>query len=540
MLDQPLAIDAMAVDDFIVQNDWTAQNQTEYREHYDALVSRYEDTEKKRDAIADQISQMMVRRRKLERFIETMRGINRAGWVGNEFYPYEMKDAVQFYDDETGTTNLVEALHTHGSEEKWLELAARVRTYPFARFMLAVCFAAPLLHLVSHRNIYTHIWYESRGGKTAVAKLGLGIWGNPEQLLGTYNATLFGLEQRCATLKHLPVALDELQSLKQKYLSVNDIVYNLGNGIGKTRGKIGSGIRKVEGWNTCILSTGEQPMSTDASMDGINTRLLELNACPLMNEDGKVDTELGIRLHTEARRHYGFAGGRFIHFLIHTVIGEKNGGAGASSRLDADHQMMMDRLSAVTTEEARANPHFASVALIALADFYSSVCVFSMDREQAVREAVNMASLVMKRIEQDKPVDSIQSAWNYVVNWIASNSAHFVKPDSVVTSLYPPREASPIYGVMEKNKVYVIASDLNQALSDGGYSYRKCIRGFQRNGFLETFVDSEGKNRSQTAKVIHNVQTRVYALNLKTIDEDARTPMDDTVPAFSNSAVHPA
>lgn len=46
MLDQPLAIDAMAVDDFIVQNDWTAQNQTEYREHYDALVSRYEDTEK--------------------------------------------------------------------------------------------------------------------------------------------------------------------------------------------------------------------------------------------------------------------------------------------------------------------------------------------------------------------------------------------------------------------------------------------------------------------------------------------------------------
>lgn len=216
MLDQPLAIDAMAVDDFIVQNDWTAQNQTEYREHYDALVSRYEDTEKERDAIADQISQMMVRRRKLERFIETMRGINRAGWVGNEFYPYEMKDAVQFYDDETGTTNLVEALHTHGSEEKWLELAARVRTYPFARFMLAVCFAAPLLHLVSHRNIYTHIWYESRGGKTAVAKLGLGIWGNPEQLLGTYNATLFGLEQRCATLKHLPVALDELQSLKQK------------------------------------------------------------------------------------------------------------------------------------------------------------------------------------------------------------------------------------------------------------------------------------------------------------------------------------
>jgi hypothetical protein len=38
--------------------------------------------------------------------------------------------------------------------------------------------------------------------------------------------------------------------------------------------------------------------------------------------------------------------------------------------------------------------------------------------------------------------------------------------------------------------------------------------------------------------VIHSVQTRVYALNLKTNDEDARIPMDDTVPAFSDSVVH--
>ena len=127
--------------------------------------------------------------------IPVKRCINRAGWIGNEFYPYEMRDIVQYHDDDTGATNLVEELHTHGSEEKWLDMAAQVRTYPFARFMLAVCFASPLLNKVSHRNIYTHIWFESRGGKTAVAKLGLGIWGDPEKLMGTYNATIFGLEQ---------------------------------------------------------------------------------------------------------------------------------------------------------------------------------------------------------------------------------------------------------------------------------------------------------------------------------------------------------
>ena len=49
-----------------------AQNQKEYNECYDALVSRYEETERRRDGVAEQIKQIMIRRRKLERFIEAV------------------------------------------------------------------------------------------------------------------------------------------------------------------------------------------------------------------------------------------------------------------------------------------------------------------------------------------------------------------------------------------------------------------------------------------------------------------------------------
>ena len=52
-----------------------AQNQTEYNERYDALVSRYEETEHRRDEVADRINQIMVRRRKLERFIESVKDL---------------------------------------------------------------------------------------------------------------------------------------------------------------------------------------------------------------------------------------------------------------------------------------------------------------------------------------------------------------------------------------------------------------------------------------------------------------------------------
>ena len=247
-----------------------------------------------------------------------------------------------------------------------------------------------------------------------------------------------------------------------------------------------------------------------------------------MNEEGIVDSELGIRLHTEARLNYGFAGKKFIHYLVHEVIGERTEEDGTNPVLDADYQMILERLTQVASEAARSNPHFSSVAVIALGDFYSSIAVFGETREQAIEEAVAMAALAIERIEADKPKNSIDAAWDFIVNWIASNNAHFVISD-VPVGMYGPKEVSPIYGVIEENKVFVIASEMNKALNDAGFSYRKCVKGFQRQGYIETFTDSEGKNRSQTAKAIKNVQTRVYVLNLKREE----TRVDDDTPPFT-------
>ena len=84
-----LCIDANAVTDLIARNARVAQNQKEYNERYDALVSRYEDTERKRDANVEQIDQIMIRRRKIERFIESVKdlpelitGFDESLWAG--------------------------------------------------------------------------------------------------------------------------------------------------------------------------------------------------------------------------------------------------------------------------------------------------------------------------------------------------------------------------------------------------------------------------------------------------------------------------
>ena len=100
ILDEQLGIDAKAVNDLIARNARVAQDQKEYNERYDALVHRYEETEHKRDAVMEQIDQIMIRRRKIERFIESVKDLPE---LITEF-------------DESLWAGLVDSLTVHGKD----------------------------------------------------------------------------------------------------------------------------------------------------------------------------------------------------------------------------------------------------------------------------------------------------------------------------------------------------------------------------------------------------------------------------------------
>lgn len=422
--------------------------------------------------------------------IPIRRSIRRAGWIGKEFYPYSLKNGIAAQTDGNETERILAALKTGGSEATWTDVAVKARRMPFARSMLAASFASPLLEKLQHRVIYYHNWYGTRSGKTATLKLAMSVWGNPAVLVSKYFSTIVGMERWSGTLKHLPFAMDELQTLNQKRLSVNDIVYTLGNGSGKTRGRVGAGLQKVEEWRNCILSTGEMPMSTENSMDGVNTRLMELYACPLSPDGtGDPDDALAMELHKVCEQNYGFAGEKYICFIVSHL-----------DSLKADYERMQAALES-------GNPQRDNVAVLALADYYSSVSVFGLTEDKAFSEAVELGKAIMKNLEDNVPKSTVDAAWDFVCGWIASNKAHFGGNGT----LYEP---SPVYGQIEKDHVYVIVNELNTALDTAGYSHRKCIKGFQEKGYIESFMDSEGKKRSQTGKSIKGILSRVYSLKL--------------------------
>ena len=397
-------------------------------------------------------------------------------------------------ENEEDAERFLEHLHEKGDREAWLEMAAKARTMPFARAMLAASFASPLLHPLQHRNIYYHNWCDSRCGKTAALKFAMSVWGDPASLVKSYFSTMVGMEHRAGTMKHLPLALDELQTI-DKRLSINNMVYTLGNGVGTTRGRAGGGIREIDDWRNCILSTGEQPISTDSSMDGINTRLLEVYGEPVKDE------ETAAEMHRVCERNYGFAATPYIRYVVDHMDELGSDFAGMRAELDSRY--------------ADRDVNAENIAVLVLADYYASVAVFGMERETARKEAISLGGTLMNLQKQEDHTDTVDRAWDFVCGWVAENKRSFGGKD------WEPME---MYGTIEKSRVNVICRVLNDALEEAGYAYRKCVRGFAERGYLEKPDDPEVKNRTQTMKKINGISTRVYVLNMEVRQ---REPEDD-------------
>lgn len=430
--------------------------------------------------------------------IPFIRSVSRIGWIGRrEFYPY-VTDGEIVFDSEDGE-DILPALAARGSFDVWLETAKALRASPVSRAMLAGSLVSPMLTPLQNRVINIHFWYASGSGKTAALKFALSVWGNPLKLMGNFNSTAVGLERRAGMLKHLPLGLDELQVLNEKRLSSSTIVYALGNGYGKTRGSRSGGLQEVPTWLNSIISTGEQPITNETSMDGVNTRVLEIYGQPIE------DAEYGRYVHQVSEENYGFAGERFICYLIESVLPVKG-------KLDKDFSKLRDELNSSFEMLDMGDPgvHLDNITAIVLADRYSSECLFGMDEDVAAAEARELGMALLLNCKSLEKEDSVDRAWHFVEGWVAENRTRF---DAAI---------SPCYGKVEGKHVFVIAAVLRQALEDAGFVYTKCIKGFRDRDYIEVFSNSEGARNCQCQKKIQGVNVRAICLKIEvqTVSED--------------------
>ncbi len=399
--------------------------------------------------------------------IEWSESTSSFGWqTGGRFIPGNSDDIVLDIDQAQGA--IAAAYHTEGTMAGWLQSMRRHRENNKFRFILAAAFAAPLLKLLHQRTFFVYNWGDARGGKTAALKAALSVWGEPDGLMMNFNTTQVGLERTAAFFSDLPLGVDERQAAGTGVYGqskIENIIYMICEGKGKTRGSKEGGVQKVNRWRTVALATGEEPITNGTSQTGVFSRVIEIYQGPFASE-----SEAG-QMHQAAAANYGHAGPAFVKSL---------------TRKDPEslNQKYADMVAFVKSiGDGKAGSHVNSIALIALADALANDWIFTDSKEQQAEtvpdlllqkevlissaswaKACEMAKEIMQEQMSAAAADVNANATQFLVDWVSQNQAYFGS-DAIGTCL----------GMMsdDGNIAYIYTSAMNQALRQAGYSENK-------------------------------------------------------------------
>lgn len=169
------------------------------------------------------------------------------GYIQGEKVIYQNPDGIE------------SALDTSGSLERWKEKIAQM-AIGNSRLLLALSagFGGPILQLMNHENIGIHLKGSSSLGKSTASFVGNSIWDSPASIR-TYRATANGLEGVAAQHNDYLLCLDELS--QSSHQEAGQVIYMLGNGMGKSRANNQGLARKQATWRLIFLSNGEIGLS---------------------------------------------------------------------------------------------------------------------------------------------------------------------------------------------------------------------------------------------------------------------------------------
>ena len=176
--------------------------------------------------------------------------------------------------------------------------------------MIATSFASVLVKKLKINSFIVHLWGKSGTGKTITQMICASIWGNPTKgkLLGSLDTTDVAKERLCDFLRNFPLILDELQTTKDKDRNYDKMIYELTEGKGRDRGTKDGGLMKSTEWQNIIILSGEEPITSQTSKEGVKNRVIEIEENDTIIENGGEVVNL-------IENNFGFAGKEFISII---------------------------------------------------------------------------------------------------------------------------------------------------------------------------------------------------------------------------------
>ncbi|MEG1492463.1 MAG: DUF927 domain-containing protein, partial [Oscillospiraceae bacterium] len=330
--------------------------------------------------------------------IGEVNSVGRLGWISDgSFSPYngELR-----FDGDSCYQHMFNAVQERGSFEKWLEEIKAVRRYGLtAKVILAASFASVLVEPCNMMPFFVHLWGGAGAGKTVGLMLAASVWANP--ILGEYihtlNSTAVGQEMMAGFVNSMPLILDELQTVSGKG-GFDELIYKLAEGSGKLRGAKSGGVQRTQSWRNCILTTGEQPITSSNSGAGAVLRVIEIDCkSEKLFEDPRNVVDV-------LRHNYGFAGKRFVELLSTDGVMEK---------AKASQKSYFEKLLEKGAEEKQA----IAASIILTADSLTAENFFK-DKPLTVDE-------VYPLLATNSQVDKNRRAYEWVADFVAMNPNKF-------------------------------------------------------------------------------------------------------------------
>lgn len=389
--------------------------------------------------------------------IPVNRSTERLGWIENEFAPYvsDLK-----YDGDIAFKDVYSSIREVGNYEEWKDMCRKIRKESkIAHLLLASSFASTLNQMLGVLPFVVHIWGGTGTGKTVGLMLAMSVWGNPEvgKLVRTLNATQVALARYAAFVHDIPFAGDELQTIKNRWDSFDNLVMYLTEGVDRGRGKAYGGIELLKEWNCCFLFTGEEPITKATSGGGVKNRVIEVEATEKVIADGNYVSNF-------VRKNYGFAGKEFINNLP------------KQEELQTRYrEIFQDILKNTDTTDKQA----MAMATILLADEISTKLIFN-DEKLTIEDVSNW-------LTSTKDVDVSTRAYEWTMNWISQNINKFKE-----------NESGEIWGkYIEDQDICLVNKSLYaEALNKAGFDFTAIIRNFADRNQIER--NSQGKFTHQT------------------------------------------
>lgn len=385
--------------------------------------------------------------------IPERKSVSRLGWVGGGFSPY-VDDLV--FDGENNFKNAFNSVKSVGSREVWVDTMRKLREEKTAgRLFLAASFASVILEPCGLLPFFLHAWGGTEVGKTVGLMIAASVWASPKMgdYITTFNSTLVGQEMMSSFLNSLPMCIDELQIQSSNGIKDFDkIIYQLTEGIGKTRGAKTGGLQKVNTWKNCFITNGEHPISNSTSGGGAVNRVIEFECTDKVYSDLQGICAI-------VTSNYGFAGREFVEYI------QSDGVVDRIIQLQKDYYREL--LKSDSTDKQAA-----SAAAILTADFIATELIFKDDNSLTVDDL----SKIMTKKEE---VNVNSRAYNYILELVTRNTNKFKANDF-------GDYQSEVWGKIDGHHIYIIKSVFEREMQNANFNATTFLSWANRNYLLIT------------------------------------------------------